>query len=182
MMIDAFPPYVSPSQRIKLATSDWERQGAHDLRIRVFCREQSIFEDNDRDAIDDIAHPIVALSNQWGLDDTVVGTVRIHPDDDQPNVWWGSRLAVCPIYRRHAKLGAALIRHAVTTANAWGCQRFYAHVQKRNAVLFRRMRWTAIEDIDLHGHPHVLMEADMDHYPPAVEPTSGFVTQLSRAA
>ncbi|MFP3534813.1 GNAT family N-acetyltransferase, partial [Burkholderia sp. SIMBA_042] len=66
---------------------------------------------------------------------TVVGTVRIH--ESEPSVWFGSRLAVHDAFRGHSRIGATLIRLAVSSAHALGCRRFLAHVQSQNVPLFR---------------------------------------------
>ena len=101
----------------------------------VFCDEQRIFAGDDRDDIDDYATTIVALSIVRASPPTsVVGTVRIH--EAEPGIWWGSRLAVAPGYRRIGAIGTSLIRLAVCSAHALGCRRFLAHVQsaERTAV------------------------------------------------
>ncbi|HEY3595695.1 MAG TPA: hypothetical protein VGL13_17535, partial [Polyangiaceae bacterium] len=45
--------------------------------------------------------------------------------------------------------------------------KFLAVVQPQNVAFFRRLHWWARADIEAHGRPHVLMEADLRHYPPA---------------
>ncbi|SNB73013.1 putative N-acetyltransferase, MSMEG_0567 N-terminal domain family [Arboricoccus pini] len=155
--------------RVKLATLPEECQGAAALRRQVFCQEQGLFADDDRDAIDAIALPIVAL-DEAGV---VVGTVRIH--SSEPGLWWGSRLCVHPDHRRAGPLGAALIRLAVSTAHARGSTRFLAHVQRRNVVLFRRLHWQSQGEVLLHDHPHHLMQADLDFYPPDTAGEEGFI-------
>ena len=124
---------------IKWVTLPWEREQAYALRRQVFCREQGLFADDDRDEIDDHAHLLVALGCVAGWHDRVVGTVRIH--QQSPGVWLGSRLAVDAAYRRQGQLGPTLIRLAVCSAHALGCEAFYAQVQHQNEPLFRRMRW-----------------------------------------
>jgi putative N-acetyltransferase (TIGR04045 family) len=179
MMLEPVHPYISPAHRVKFATEAWERAGAARLRRAVFCAEQGIFIDDDRDAIDGAAIPIVALSDSCGQSDEVVGTVRIH--EAEPGLWWGSRLAVARAYRRQAGLGTSLIRLAVSTAHARGAARFLAHVQSRNALLFQRLHWETLEEVAIHGHPHHLMRADLAHYPPIEDGAAGFLA-LTRAA
>jgi putative N-acetyltransferase (TIGR04045 family) len=170
------PLAFTPSEfRVKWATTAWERDEAHRLRRAVFCHEQGIFVGDDRDDIDDHAQTLVALSCIGGAYDQVVGTVRIH--EAEPNTWWGSRLAVHAAFRKHGRLGATLIRLAVTSAHALGCQTFLAHVQAQNVPLFRRLRWATLEEETLRGRPHHLMQADLAHYPPCHTPETGFVTQ-----
>jgi len=179
MIFEAFPDFLPAEYRVKFATEAWEwREGAA-LRRRVFCDEQKIFSGDDRDGIDEVAIPIVALSSFAVAAQEVVGTVRIH--EAEPGIWWGSRLAVAAEYRRVSALGTSLIRLAVSSAHARGCRRFYAHVQSQNAPLFRRLNWDTIEEIVLHGRPHHFMRANLRHYPPIADAETGFLS-LPKAA
>ena len=81
MIFEPFEPFVASEYQVKLATQAWERAGAAVLRRRVFCEEQALFRGDDRDAIDDVAIPIVAVSLLGVAFDEVVGTVRIHQAD-----------------------------------------------------------------------------------------------------
>jgi putative N-acetyltransferase (TIGR04045 family) len=105
--------------------------------------------------------------------------VRIH--EETPGVWWGSRLAVESGYRRIGAIGATLIRLAVSSANAMGCETFLAHVQEQNGSLFRQMHWRTVDELDLHGRPHLKMQADLSAYPPCATPELGYVA-LRKAA
>ncbi len=164
--------FRSPGYYIRQAAQTWETQGAFDLRRRVFVEEQGIFQTDDRDDIDDGAAHLVALSTYAHEPDSVVGTVRVH--ESEPGVWWGSRLAVDDSFRNVGTLGAELIRLAVRSANARGCDKFLAYVQMRNVILFRRLRWKPLEEVDLHGVPHMRMAADLKYYPPASDPQIGW--------
>jgi putative N-acetyltransferase (TIGR04045 family) len=180
MIADSFSPFSACHFRLKHATEPWEQNGAAALRRHVFCDEQRIFHDHDRDEIDPAAIHLVALSNMAILSDEVVGTVRIH--ESQPGIWTGSRLAVDSRYRRTGALGAALIKLAVSSATAIGCLRFYAHVQAQNEMLFRRLNWQRIEEVELHGLPHVFMQADLAAYPPLANAPEGFHALAKRSA
>ncbi|BBL70987.1 MSMEG_0567/Sll0786 family nitrogen starvation N-acetyltransferase [Methylogaea oryzae] len=170
-----------PSEyRVKWATQDWELRQMWALRQAVFCEEQGVFQGDDRDGVDAVATPIVAVACLGGIPDRVVGTVRIH--QAEPGVWWGSRLAVDLDYRRQGNLGAALIRLAVCSAHARGCRTFLAQVQSRNVPLFRRLHWCSLEEITLHGRPHHLMQADLDWYPPCADGAAGLVATGRLAA
>lgn len=108
--------------------------------------------------------------------------MRIHEDRaSDPGLWWGSRLAVHPAFRSQGRLGATLIRLAVTSAHARGCHTFLAHVQAQNLPLFRRLHWTPLQAETLHGRPHWLMQAQLDHYPPCYDVYTGFVTRAQGA-
>ena len=180
MMFEPFKPFVASEFQIKFATSSWERQGAASLRRAVFCGEQGLFGGDDRDEIDEIAIPIVAVSLLGVAADEVVGTVRIH--QPEPGIWWGSRLAVAADYRRVGALGAALIRLAVSSAHARGCRTFLAYVQHQNVPLFRRLNWTSLEEVELHGLRHHRMRADLAAYPPFPEAETGFRSLARKAA
>lgn len=165
-------PFQSPGYFIKAAAASWEAKAALDLRHRVFVDEQKIFKANDLDHIDLMATHLVAISTMAHEADCVVGTVRIH--EEEPGVWWGSRLAVDVSYRNVGRLGGELINLAVRTANARGCNRFLANVQIQNVILFRRMHWHPIKEIDCHGVPHMHMYADLDYYQPQENPEIGW--------
>jgi putative N-acetyltransferase (TIGR04045 family) len=177
-MCDLTTRFTPCEFRIKWADGGWEIHEARRLRRAVFCTEQGVFADDDRDAIDAHAQPLVALSCIGGMPDQVVGTVRIHLDDDKggDGVWWGSRLAVHAGFRKHGRIGMTLIRLAVSSARARGCSVFLAHVQAQNQPLFEKLHWKPLRDELLHGRPHVLMQADLAQYPPCHDPLTGFVT------
>jgi putative N-acetyltransferase (TIGR04045 family) len=180
MMLEPFAPHHSSEFQVKFATSAWERREAHALRRAVFCEEQKIFEGDDRDAIDDHAIPIVALSMLGVAADQMVGTVRIH--QAEPGLWWGSRLAVHQDFRKIGALGATLIRLAVSSANAMGCHTFLANVQVQNELLFRRLYWDVIEEFEIYGKPHLRMKANLNFYPPCITPEAGFIALPKKAA
>lgn len=180
MILDPFSPFSACHFRLKHALEPWEIAGAATLRAQVFCAEQGVFKDHDRDGIDALAIHLVALSHVAVLSDEVVGTVRIH--EPQPGVWWGSRLAVERRYRRTGALGAALIKLAVSSATSMGCHHFYAHVQAQNELMFRRLHWQRLEELTLHGQPHVLMQAELAAYPPLANAPEGFHTLAKRVA
>ena len=168
--------FTSPEFRIQWASGAWMQQQALALRRQVFCQEQCLFDDDDFDAVDaedPSCRLLVALSSWGGQPDEVIGTVRIH--QPEPGLWWGSRLAVRRDWRRHGQLGSTLIRLAVSSAHALGCREFLAHVQAQNVVLFRRLRWSVIDEKVIHERVHALMRADLTHYPPCETPYEGFV-------
>jgi putative N-acetyltransferase (TIGR04045 family) len=179
-MFDPVQPFQPSEFRIKFAASRWEREQAHTVRRAVFCREQGLFGEDDRDAVDDYAILLVAVSMLGVAADRVVGTVRIH--EEAPGLWWGSRLAVDEEHRGIGALGATLIRLAVCSARAMGCHTFLAHVQAQNELLFRRLNWESLGPVDFHGRPHVKMQADLAHYPPCHSPELGFVALPRKAA
>jgi putative N-acetyltransferase (TIGR04045 family) len=174
------PDYVPVEYMVKWATLEWEEKQAYQLRRDVFCIEQGIFDKDDRDETDDRAQLLVALSCQAGMPEQVVGTVRIH--EDEPGLWFGSRLAVHRDFRSQGKLGATLIKLAVSSAHALGCHTFLAHVQSQNVPLFRRLHWQILEEEIRLGRSHHLMQAKLEKYPPCVTPKSGFVIQSRTAA
>jgi putative N-acetyltransferase (TIGR04045 family) len=164
--------------RVKIAESEWEITQARKLRRAVFCIEQGVFVGDDIDALDDIAQPLVAVSCVGGMEDQVVGTVRIHSRGD--DLWWGSRLAVHPTFRQYGHIGASLIRLAVSTAHTRGARIFLANVQSQNRLLFEKLNWRTLKEELRFGRPHCLMQADLMHYPPYEDVLSGIVTRSRR--
>jgi hypothetical protein len=184
MIIEKPEPHRSNYISFDYPNEDWMKKYYWDLRKEVFCEEQHVFEESDRDDIDEYGLPIVAMDEDMGLIRNVVGVVRI--DERSPREWWGTRLCVDKKYRTHSgfktdflfdadffnpaftsSIGAALIFKAVSTANYLGCDRFYAHVQIQNVKFFNRLYWKSIQPLELHDMPHMLMEASLIKYPPA---------------
>lgn len=170
-MLDAVHPWgrkLAPplaAQVVAQAASEpWQLAGYHALRRAIFVHEQALFTGSDEDEHDASATPIVALGVIAGMPDDVVGIVRIY--QSQPGIWYGGRLGVCSAYRRRGAVGAALIAAAVSTAHAWGCQRFLATVQLDNARYFERYHFQPIGEVTVCGRSHALMQADLDAYPP----------------
>ncbi|SCZ67889.1 MSMEG_0567/Sll0786 family nitrogen starvation N-acetyltransferase [Epibacterium ulvae] len=164
--------FLSPDFIIRAAAQPWELRGVEELRHQVFVQEQGIFADHDRDGIDDHALPLAAISTLASEADQVVGTVRIH--EEAPRLWRGSRLAVARSHRRMGRLGAELIQLAVCTAHGRGCDRFLAQVQMQNVPLFKRLHWVPLREIEVHGVPHMEMQADLAAYPPIPDPFVGW--------
>jgi putative N-acetyltransferase (TIGR04045 family) len=150
-----------------LAKIPVEIQAYFALRHSIFVEEQGVFTGSDADNLDAIAYPIVATQAS-----EVVGIVRIY--ESEPRLWYGGRLGVHLDHRRAAQVGKGLIYKAVTTANTWGCDRFLATVQLQNVRFFQRLHWNSLEEMDLCGLTHHLMEADLNHYLPRTEPRSAF--------
>jgi putative N-acetyltransferase (TIGR04045 family) len=173
VLFEPIEAHVPSEYLVKLALDPWEQRDAARLRRAVFCHEQGIFTGDDRDEVDTVATTLVAVSCIAGVPDQVAGTVRIH--EAQPGVWFGSRLAVHVAFRRVSRVGTSLIRLAVGTAHARGCERFLAHVQSQNAAMFERLHWTTLEELVLHGRPHHFMQADLAHYAPIHDAAVGLV-------
>ena len=175
MFPPALPPFVPPQFGIKLVSETWERSAALRLRRYVFCEEQGLFAESDRDELDATASPIVAVDYVMGMSHRVVGTVRIH--EESPGLWYGSRLAIDPEYRGVYGLGSGLVYRAVSTAHGRGARTFLANVQKQNALFFRRLGWETLSESTLFGQPHLLMRAGLARYPvPADEASTSLIT------
>jgi putative N-acetyltransferase (TIGR04045 family) len=150
----------------KLATTQSEIEDYFALRRLIFAEEQKLFVCDDRDKIDQIAHPIVAISQD---SQQVIGVVRIY--QPEPRLWYGGRLGTHPKFRKGWQIGKGLIYKAVTTANTWGCDRFLATVQLQNVRFFQRLHWESLEEMTICDRPHHLMEADLNFYPPDFAPS-----------
>jgi putative N-acetyltransferase (TIGR04045 family) len=160
------PAYRSPALVTEVARERWQLEAYARLRRRVFVEEQGLFHGDDVDAFDARALPIVAQSVVHGMPHEVVGVVRIY--EASPGQWYGGRLAVSRDYRRHGEVGESLIRVAVCSANARGCERFLATVQEPVVRYFERHHFRYLEPISVCGQPHALMAAELEWFPPAL--------------
>jgi putative N-acetyltransferase (TIGR04045 family) len=124
------------------------------VRRAVFCDEQRLFADDDRDAHDDDAATVHVVGEGEGL---VGGVVRLYPLD-APGLWKGDRLAVLGPFR-HGLLGADLVRYAVATAGARGGERMVAMIQVPNVGFFRTLGWRPAGPVEpFHGVDHQPMD------------------------
>jgi|SRR6478735_2181864 len=162
---------AAPRITAELAHEPWQVEAYFRLRREIFVTEQRLFLESDRDELDEHASPIVAQGEIAGMPDCVVGVVRIYPDGNE--TWFGGRLGVAAGYRRVGAIGTALITEAVATAHAWGCKRFLATVQAANARYFERHHFRRLETLELLGHPHFLMQADLARYSPRLSSAWG---------
>ena len=153
---------MSSTYLFKLARTHSEIARYYALRREIFVVEQALFQHDDVDTLDAIAHPIIAIETD-APSLAVLGVVRIY--QAEPRLWYGGRLGTHPDYRRGWQIGKGLIHKAVTTANAWGCDRFLATVQIQNVRFFQRLHWDSLEEIEIRGITHHLMQADLDYYP-----------------
>ena len=150
-------PIPAPTFLVSQAQTRAELDAYRALRREVFVAEQGIFDRDDTDRIDDDPRTIVLVART--PDGTMLGGVRIAPAVEGRDIgWWsGSRLAVSAAARTHAGIGAALVRAACARAEAEGALRFDATVQSQNEPLFRRLGWTVLATLVVHGRPHVHM-------------------------
>jgi putative N-acetyltransferase (TIGR04045 family) len=160
----ALRPYISAQVTTAIAREHWELASYWALRRSIFCEETALFGSalQERDTNDDQARPIIALAHSAGTPDQVVGVVRIY--EQAAGVWFGGRLGVERVYRAQGRVGASLVRMAVQTAIAYGCERFYATVLNENARYFERLAFVTQAPIELCGRPHVLMQARLSAY------------------
>jgi putative N-acetyltransferase (TIGR04045 family) len=156
-----------------LQTTSPLMQGYWQLRRTIFCQEQHLFEEHDRDDRDDRAYPIAAIHPGASQFFGVVGVVRIL--EEKAGIWYGGRLGVNDSYRRQNQIGKGLIWKAVTTAHGWGAQRFLATVQLQNVRFFERLHWHSLESMDIRGVSHHLMEADLAYYQPVSQRRPGLM-------
>ena len=154
--------FISDDIVIKIVAEDWERRQYYRLREATFRDEQQLLKE-DRDEYDFKALGIVAIGQMFGEPDRVIGAVRIFPDGK--HTWWGGRLCVDPLYRHHHAIGKALINAAVSTAKQLGCQQFLATVQQQNVAYFEKLHWGSLDARIVADIPHMLMQADIAHYP-----------------
>ena len=181
MIFEPFAPFRGQRIPDQVRHRAWETRGAAALRRQVFCDEQGLFDGDDRDAIDDIAIPIVALSTVRR------GRRRRRRHGAHPRGGARPLVGLAPRgrpadHRRVGALGAALIRLAVSSAHARGCHTFLGNVQSQNARLFHHLHWRTLERGRSARQAASMMQADLDFYPPFHAPEVGFLSLPKQAA
>ncbi|GHE74725.1 AIR synthase [Streptomyces cellulosae] len=143
--------------RIEQACSAAELSDYRRLRREAFVHEQGLFTGHDLDDRDTDPRTLVLVAKDQ--DATVVGGVRLGPVGDGPDIgWWqGGRLVVARRARGPHGIGAALVRAACARAEAEGVLRFDATVQAQGEVLFKRLGWRSVREIEAAGALHMLM-------------------------
>ncbi|MFF8980859.1 MSMEG_0567/sll0787 family protein [Streptomyces cellulosae] len=142
---------------IEQACSAAELSDYRRLRREAFVHEQGLFTGHDLDDRDTDPRTLVLVAKDQ--DATVVGGVRLGPVGDGPDIgWWqGGRLVVARRARGPHGIGAALVRAACARAEAEGVLRFDATVQAQGEVLFKRLGWRSVREIEAAGALHMLM-------------------------
>lgn len=171
-------PFLPKTATAVVAKDDWQVKEYFRLREQIFGIEQGLFVGSDRDEKDEVALPIVALSQTAGVAEEVVGVVRIYPDGG--DTWYGGRLGVSPDHRRVGAIGTALITCAVSTAHALGCGEFLATVQDANVRYFERHDFHVVGRLTVQGRPHALMEARLSTYPASLASAPVFAQRMGR--
>ncbi len=172
------PASAAPTFLVGQAQTRAELDAYRALRRQVFVAEQGIFDRDDTDRVDDDPRAVVLVAR--AADGTMLGGVRIAPAVEGSDIgWWsGSRLAVSPGARTHAGIGAALVRAACARAEAEGALRFDATVQAQNETLFRRLGWTELSHVEVHGRPHVHMLWPIDRVQRLADATKAVLGSL----
>jgi len=142
-----------------------------ELRREVFVTEQGLFRGHDLDDVDEDPRRRVLVTVT--AEGTVVGGVRIAPALPGADLgWWrGSRLVVHHRARTLGGVGTALVRAACAHAEQGGVLRFDATVQAANAVLFARLGWQRLREVDVQGVAHVLVQYPMTRVQRLVDAT-----------
>ena len=127
-----------------------EVEAALDLRERVFCGEQGVSPEGERDGRDGEALHVVALD-----EGVVVGTCRVVFDGDLARF---GRMAVERRLRRRG-IGGRLLAHAEHLARAQGATRMRLHAQTDAQPLYDAAGYVTCGDPFMEeGIPHVTME------------------------
>jgi predicted GNAT family N-acyltransferase len=124
-----------------------EIEAAMDLRIRVFCGEQGVSEEEERDELDDEATQIVALD-----DSGVIATCRLRYLEG--GTCKLERMAV-DRERRERGVGGRLLAGAEAEAREHGSSEMLLHAQRRAESFYASSGYVAEGD--------TFMEAEIEH-------------------
>src|SRR3954453_13487808 len=142
------------SVEVRLARDEAEVAAALALRAEVFCEEQGVPLDADRDGLDDDALHVVAIDGG-----ELVGTCRVVLDGAVQACF--GRLCVRRDARRRG-LAGALLREAEREARAAGAPRLQLHAQTSALELSRRSGYESEgEPFDEEGIEHLRMSRSL---------------------
>ena len=140
---------------VRRPRDEQELAAALALRVEVFCGEQGVTFDGDRDGLDDEAVQLVAI----GDDGAVIGTCRLLIEPGGTARF--GRLCVRASARGRG-VGAALLAAAEREARAADARRIGMHAQTDALSLYRRAGFRPYgEPFDEEGIEHVGMEKDL---------------------
>jgi predicted GNAT family N-acyltransferase len=143
---------VTPT--VRRPRDEEELAAALDLRIEVFCGEQGVAFDGDRDGLDEEAVHLVAVD-----EGEVVGTCRLLIEPGGTARF--GRLCVRASARGKG-IAAALLEGAEREARAGGARRIGMHAQTDALSLYRRAGFRPYgERFDEEGIEHLGMEKDL---------------------
>jgi predicted GNAT family N-acyltransferase len=143
---------VTPT--VRRPRDEEELAAALALRIEVFCGEQGVTFEGDRDGLDDEAVHLVAVEG-----DEVVGTCRLLIEPGGTARF--GRLCVRPS-ARGTGVGGLLLAEAEREARAAGARRIGMHAQTDALSLYRRAGFRPYgERFDEEGIEHLGMEKDL---------------------
>ena len=135
---------------VRAGDGDGELAGAFALRRRVFCDEQGVSPDADRDGLDDRAVHLVAREG-----DAVLGTCRVLLDGPAARL---GRLCVDRAARGRG-LASGLVAEAEGVARAAGAVRMRLHAQTAALSLYERAGYAPVgAPFDEEGIEHLAME------------------------
>ena len=140
---------------IRWARGADELEGALEVREEVFCREQGVPWEEERDELDKVAEHLVGV----GPDGRVVATLRLLCDAGTAKV---GRVAV---ERRWRRRGVALrmLRVALERARERGCHRAALAAQLGALDLYRRVGFSVESDPFVEaGIEHVWMGRELE--------------------
>jgi predicted GNAT family N-acyltransferase len=139
--------------QVRLARTDDEVRAALELRRRVFCGEQGVSPEADRDGRDPEATHVVALE-----DGRVVGTCRLLFRGRTARL---GRLAVEPSARRRG-VAAAILREASEAARRSAADRIELHAQTYALELYEREGFAGHgSEFVEEGIPHLAMRKSL---------------------
>lgn len=139
---------MTDALEVRPARGAAEIEAALGLRYEVFCGEQGVTEDEERDGRDRDALHLVAVDAASGA---VVGTCRLLLEDGTVKL---GRLAVAPAARRRG-IATALLAAAEDAAREWGAERISLAAQAYATGLYETAGYAA------HGEPFI--DARIEH-------------------
>ena len=109
--------------------------------------------------ISDQSDQVALVASRDGIPAGTCLLVRSEPEPVHPVSPWLAGLYVVPSHRRHG-IGQALVRAIEEQARQRGHRRLYLYTHHA-AAYYRRLGWTATDQVDWKGSPTTLMVRDL---------------------
>ncbi len=146
---------------LRWAADAGDLSGALAVRVEVFCGEQGVPYDEERDPLDDEALHLVALAPG---DERIIATLRLLHEPDAARI---GRVAVLAQWR-HRGVASRMLALAVKRAGEEGHARARLAAQIRAKALYEQAGFSVeSEPFDEAGIPHVWMGRPLPSGAPA---------------
>jgi predicted GNAT family N-acyltransferase len=147
--------------RIRWASGDDDMSRALTIRERVFCDEQGVSHEEERDGLDGVSLHLLAFAPANALesaDEPAIATLRLRMEGQIARI---GRLAVERGWRRRG-VATRMLECALQRAREAGCERARLAAQLDARRLYEKVRFAVESDVfEEAGIPHLWMGREL---------------------